>query len=277
MKSIYFGSVIYPKAIPFAMDFLKSLSRQTFQDYCLLLINDGVDTDNLKEQFEKYKVKNEIVSYLVSYTPAELRINLLREAKKRDADYLILGDIDDTFLPNRIEACVTEFENNQQLGFVYNKFLRMDSKVAMPELPKETISTKDILEFNYLGLSNTAINITNISYEMIDSLIEYKAQVFDWYLFSRLLLSNFIGGLVSDTVTFYRIYEDNYAGIPQMTRCMIEKEIRVKLEHYKALSQYGNIYKELYDAYSSKQYIINSNKQYYYWWNLTQSKALFSN
>ncbi len=272
MKNYFFGSVIYPNAVSFADEFLQSLNLQTFKEFTLLLINDGVDEPALIELINNYNIQYEIISYPNNFTPAELRINLLREAKLRSAEYLILGDIDDTFSTNRVEESITALELNNQLGFVYNKLLLMNGKSAMPKLRSETKDVECILEYNYLGLSNTAINMGCMADHFIDSFQECKSQVFDWYLFTRLLLNGAEGKMVPEATTFYRLYGENYAGIPAMTDNMIDKEINVKLEQYKLMSKYNDNYKILLNRYKNKEYDINKGKEKYFWWNLTKMK-----
>lgn len=272
MKNYFFGSVIYLNAVPFVDEFLRSLSSQTFKEFTLLLISDGVDESTIFRLINNYNIQYEIISYQNNFTPAELRINLLREAKVRGAEYIILGDIDDTFSTNRVEDSITALKFNNQLGFVYNKFLLMNSKSAMPKLNSETKNAEYILEYNYLGLSNTAINMGYMTDNFIESLVECKSHVFDWYLFTRLLLNGIEGELIPNAITYYRLYGDNYVGIPTMTRNMIDKEIYVKTEHYKLLSKYDDNYKILFNAYKNKEYDINNGKEKYFWWNLTKMK-----
>lgn len=270
MKRIYFGSVIYPNGVTYADVFFDNLEKQSRKDFILLLLNDGVDKDILTDIVKKHNINTEIISYSDKYTPAELRIELLKEAKCRQADYLVLGDIDDMFSHNRVQVCINAFESDNRFEFIYNKFLLMDGKNAMPELPAETNKLENILEYNYLGLSNTALSMKRISEKYIDSLHECKSQVFDWYFFSRLLLGGMIGRFVEDAITYYRVYEDNYAGIPSMVESMVGKEISVKVEHYKSLRQYGIVFEELYKAYTSNSFEINTRSSQYYWWNLTR-------
>lgn len=78
--------------------------------------------------------------------------------------------------------------------------------------------------------------------------------------------------MVPEATTFYRLYGENYAGIPAMTDNMIDKEINVKLEQYKLMSKYNDNYKILLNRYKNKEYDINKGKEKYFWWNLTKMK-----
>jgi hypothetical protein len=88
-----------------------------------------------------------------------------------------------------------------------------------------TVANVDlILECNYLGFTNCAININQISREFIDSLYEGRTEIFDWYLFSRILLNGGKGKRINGTATLYRLYDNNIAGIPKHTKKALEKE-----------------------------------------------------
>lgn len=266
---VIFGSVIYSDAVIYAADFLRSLNNQTDRDFSLLLINDGVSPQIIDHIISKYNNDYEILGNPNHLSPVKLRVKLIEEAYLRKGNYLILGDIDDYFSDDRIEKVKNAFLRNKSIGFVYNDLRLFNGKKCMPEMPVRVNSVKDILEYNFLGLSNTAIKMNDIDVDFIVSLNECSSFVFDWYLFSRLVLNGKKGIYVSKTVTYYRIHEDNYAGIPQIMADMIDKELFVKRMHYNVLSKYDMCFRELFMAYENNNYKINS-KDCYFWWNLTR-------
>nr|WP_297767866.1 glycosyltransferase family A protein [uncultured Butyrivibrio sp.] len=270
MNKVCFGSVIYTSAIKFADDFLRSLEAQTNRDFTLLLVNDDVDEKELMGLLNRYNIKNKIVSYQEQLSPAELRIRLLLEAKKDGVDYLVLGDIDDYFSVNRVETCVENLDRQKKISFVYNDLYESNGDRIMPELPLEVGDYGDILNHNYLGLSNTALNLSHLSFDFLDSLHGIKTHVFDWYLFSRLLLNGAEGRFVNDTCTYYRFHENNFVGMPSNTADLLEKELQVKEEHYKLLSKFSDNYMLMYKAYFDRNYRLNSAQRLYYWWDLTR-------
>lgn len=269
--NVIFGSVIYPNAVKYAVDFLKSLNIQTDKNYTLILINDGVPPQILDCIMAEYENDYEILNYSEKLSPVALRIKLMEETYLRGGDFLILGDIDDYFSKNRIEKVKNAFFHNEGIGFVYNDLLLTNGERCMPKMPDQVNSERDILEYNFLGLSNTAINIKNIDRKFIISLTEYQSYVFDWYLFSRLAMIGKRGIYIPEGVTYYRIHEENYAGVPKKTAKMIGKEVYVKRMHYDALSKYKRCYRMLYETYKNNNYMIN-NKERYFWWDLTRRK-----
>lgn len=267
--NLVFGSVIYPNAVKYAADFIESLNTQTYRKFSLILINDGVADKELNEILEKCSVKYEIIAYSYKLSPAELRIKLFEEALHRNNDYLILGDIDDFFSKDRVERIVKGFTKDKDIGFLYNDFLLADGKKCMPKFPLYVNTINEILDYNFLGLSNTAVNMKYIDESFINSLSECKSQVFDWYLFSRLILNGQKGSFIPNAFTYYRLHENNYAGIPHMTKEMIDKEVFVKRLHYKMLARYDSCFVELSKVYDNDKYETNERCSYF-WWNLTR-------
>ena len=268
---VLFGTVVYPDASKYMDDFFDSLDRQTYKDFRLLIISDGVAISDIKDIISKYNIAVEIVVADEGMTPAALRMQLLLEAKIKAADVIVLGDIDDTFSENRVEKVVETFNANPEAGFVYNDLLLPDKTVIMPPLPAKTYDIEDILEYNYLGLSTTAICISKLTEDFIKSLGDCKSFVFDWYLYCRLLLFGLNGVKATNAETYYRIYDNNFAGVPTNIPENIEKELNVKKNHFDALSKYDDRYKRLLDSYNNGKYQFLKQDRYF-WWNLTKEE-----
>lgn len=269
---ILFGSVIYDNAMPFFNTFIESLSRQTMTGFGILLVNDGVSTDLLEKKLSVLCLKYEIISYDIQYTPVQLRIKLLEEAKKRKAEILIIGDADDYFSENRVNEIVKVFYKEPACGFVYNELHLFDGSRVMPEMPETINSIADILDYNFLGMSNTALHLLKVSDDFIESLKECDSPVFDWYLFSRLLLAGEYGIKALNAYTYYRIYNGNMAGVIQMSDEAVKREIGIKLKHYRLLENYDHTFRKLADAYLRKNIVFHNNQELYYWWDLTREE-----
>jgi hypothetical protein len=142
----------------------------------------------------------------------------------------------------------------------------------MQELPPKTENVDLILECNYLGLSNCAINMKRISREFVDSLYEGRTEIFDWYLFSRILLNGGKGKRINGTATLYRLYDNNIVGIPKYTKKALEKEKKIKIEHYQLLKKYDSRYLELINKYENTDIVLKqdsaSHNKLGYWWDM---------
>ena len=246
---VVLGSVIYSDALKYLDDFIDSINEQTYKEFDVLLVNDDIDQIILQQRIKKINSKNIIIIDQTKErkSPAQLRVVLLVEAKKRGYDLLVLGDCDDTFSKNRIYNIEQCYSKNKEYTFYYNDLIMQNGKMAIYGMPNLTYSIEDILQYNYLGLSNNAINMGKISVEWIESLKECESFVFDWYFFSRLLVMNLKGLYVKNAYTIYRIHQNNYVGLNQRSREVISKELMVKKQHYKSLMKYNRKINDMYE------------------------------
>lgn len=266
---VAFGTVIYPNAMKYAEEFVNSLNSQTFTQFEALIINDHVEKTLVDESFGSLKTKNTIIEYDRQFTPVELRVMLLLEAMQRDYDVLIIGDFDDCFSEDRVEKVLQTVWENDSYSFFYNEITAFDGRHVMPALPTTTDSINCILDYNYLGLSNTAIRLKALDTDFIRSLSEFKDSIFDWYLFSRILLENRTGLFVPDAVSFYRFHEDNLVGEISNNSKKIEYEIQVKKTHYRYLRARSPILLNRYNDYIIGNYSYTGEDTLHYWWGYT--------
>ncbi len=264
-----FGSVIYPGALSYLKDFFKSLKNQQNQNFDIILINDGISSSVLLKEFNEYF---EFFQQRLKMTetgmrggePYQLRIELLHQVKGLAYDLFILGDCDDIFPVHRVGNIIKQYD--KRYTFFYNELLDFSNRHVMPELPEITEKIEQIMEFNYLGLTNTALNMNNIKTEFIESLGQGQTNIFDWYLFSRILLNGGTGKRVKDTFTYYRIYDDNIAGMSNGSKEDLEKERAVKIKHYQMLQDYDERYKALLEKYKNVGVQPNGHAERCFWW-----------
>lgn len=268
---VLFGSVIYKEAYMFLDDFLESLVNQTYSDFEILLINDNIPSEELHRKLTEKRYGKRTITCIDSqnqYTPCRLRVELLLEAKKQNCDLLILGDCDDKFSNNRVESIVKAYDENYD--FYYNPLCLWNGEHAMLQLPSETTDIRDIGERNYLGLSNTALDMNCLEDGFLEELCKFNTNIFDWYFYSRLLLIGKKGLCVKEASTFYRMHENNVAGLPTDTYENRRKELQIKIRHYEMLEVYNSYYKELKEQYRKLNYkeSISHIQDKHYWWDL---------
>ena len=271
------GCVIFEGAEKYLRDFFLSLEMQTDQDFSIIIINDNISSEHLDQIIRQVspniKERLSIVDRTQSkLNPATLRVELLREAFYKDIELVIMVDCDDKASSNRV-CCVKE-QLDPAYTFFYNELLDFNGNSIMKELPDYTLNYRDIGQSNYLGISNGAIFLKGISQAFIESLGEVETRIFDWYLYSRLLLNEKKGKKINGCYTYYRIYEANLAGKCEWSRQAVKKEIEIKREHYRLLTPYDNYYKNLLQVYSStctEQFTEQFADQEMtgYWWSLT--------
>ena len=268
------ASVVYLEALDFFDEFINSLKSQDSQCFEILLINDNINQCFLKKKLKDYDAqflrRVSIVDKSVELLePYELRIQIFKEALARNIDLLILLDCDDLAKDNRVSCIIGQY--NEEYAFFYNDILSFDGKEIMPGIPEITDRIDGILECNYLGLSNCAINMRQITAEFIKSLYEARTLVFDWYLFSRILLDKRKGKKINGTCTYYRIHEKNIAGMLSSEKSRLEKERRIKIIHYQLLKKYDRRFLELLHKYENMDIDFKQTDMRNilpFWWNM---------
>lgn len=266
---VVFGTVMYEAAWMYKDEFISSLNHQVNCEFDVVVINDDVCEEKTGELKRLSNRNIEIISKPYQMSIAELRVFLLSKCKSLGYDLLILGDFDDIFDEQRVGSTIKRY--SEKYGFYYNPLFTLDKHSVFDKLPKTLNTYEDILEYNILGLSNTAINLNMIDNTFIESLKEGETSIFDWYLYTRLLINGLKGVLVEDTRTYYRIHENNIAGLEQRNEESIKKEIAVKREHYSLLKNYTPLLEKRYNQYAevSEEDCLNylNNQSMGYWWN----------
>ena len=265
------STVIYKQAHPYLQDLLTSVDNQSDKDFDLLIINDNYTKEELEEVETQIQSTVHGINIRIEdisdkkLSIAGTRIEMLKIAKNLGYESLVLVDADDTIAPSRIASYKRAFELDKDKVFFYNKFVTEKGEDVFKTLPKTVENIKDISQGNFLGLSNTGIRLSRINNEFLDSLNEGAAAVFDWYLFSRIILDIGGGAYVDNAATIYRIYDDNTAGTTRDLR----KEYDVKRTHYENLSKRYDYFKYLSTKLSelNKASLTLSNNHQGYWWS----------
>ncbi len=250
---IAFGSVIYPGAVAFLPVMLESLTEQSDSDFDFLLLNDGVDEAVLAEALADYPIlaaRTRLLAIEDGSSISENRIHLMKEAKKSSYDLLIVGDADDRFAKDRIRNYRRAFEKTcGSYHFYYNDLLSWQGEQIMPHFPEEVTEDNLDLQSNFLGMSISGLNLNLLDSDFIDSLYEGETKIFDWYLYTRILLDGGRGCFVDGAETYYNIHPGNIAGVAELTEENLLREISVKREHFSLLSDRYIVCANLYQRY----------------------------
>lgn len=265
------STVIYKQAHLYLQALLESVDNQSDKDFDLLIINDNYTKEEL-EEVEK-QIQNTVHGINIhiedisdkQLSIAGTRIEMLKTAKRLGYESLVLVDADDTISSTRMESFIKSFELDKDRVFFYNKFVTETGEDVFKTLPEAVEDIKPIAQANFLGLSNTGIRISCLSDDFLDSLNEGAIAVFDWYLFSRIIMDIGTGAYVDNAATIYRIYDDNTAG----TTRDLNKEYDVKTTHYNNLAKRYDYFKQLSAKLSKidKSTLTLSNNHQGYWWS----------
>jgi len=272
-----FGTVIYKQARPYFDDLINSLKNQTDKEFDLMLVNDNYNTDELKEMGiltdgdQKSSLIPDLKGQVIlidlqqaGVTIPETRIAMLTAARVLGYDLLISGDADDKVSTDRVEAYKAAYQLDKTAAFFYNKLITENGETVFKSLPESVRDARNIAQCNFIGLSTSGIAIQKLSFDFLESLEEGKTPVFDWYLFTRILMDVGGGRLVNEASTIYRIYQDNLVGIVRD----INKEYQTKKTHYSLLAPRYDYFKNLLtklEAIQCDSIQPNINHQGYWW------------
>jgi glycosyltransferase involved in cell wall biosynthesis len=144
---------------------VESVLRQTFQDFELIIIDDG-STDNTKEAIEEFQKKDKRIKYFYHKNagPSSAR-NL--GIKNSIGKYIAFLDSDDVWLPEKLEKQVAVISKSEEsVGYVFSNGIITNTcgderEEAVREFPKDVFNNnKETLRF-FLALNgiNACSNI----------------------------------------------------------------------------------------------------------------------
>ncbi|CCO23228.1 glycosyltransferase family 2 protein [Maridesulfovibrio hydrothermalis] len=273
-----FFTVFYPGAELYFNDFARSLEKQTYKNFDITFVNDGMQ--NISSYMNDFTFLN-WKEFKVSGSPEKIREKALVKLKKAGYQYIILGDADDFFKENRIAVARDYLKKND---IVVNDVSLFDEKGFScrkwfsNRLQNNTnIRLEFILDKNIFGLSNTSIRT-----ECIDENFSVREDTVatDWHLFASMLAKDFKAIFTNDTETLYRQHQKNAAGLGKISEAYILRGITAKkvvLEELNKiqplfLKQYAHFKKrekEIQDPDFFKKYferVKQNNINYPLWW-----------
>lgn len=274
---VAFFTVVYPGVEKYLPEFLSSLENQSYKNFDLIIINDGMDNYT----FPSTSINTEVIDYTNSISKIrEFGINLLHQ---KGYHFIVFGDSDDCFDSKRIELSLKLLDQND---VVVNDLVSYDGDKTSKLLFSKHLSNNQLLDNyfikdkNVFGLSNTAIKMEKFS---VISLAETLIAA-DWNIFTQLLHQKFQAIFTNDTFTNYRQHENNTIGLNQcISFSDVKKGVLVKYLHYRSLVEVGldlnGFYKKQLEYFSLllknedklKQYsrtIIHQNNETNscFWW-----------
>lgn len=272
-NNICLVSFIYPLIEKYLEDFFLSLKKQNTEKVDYIIVDD------------KYNKKIKNFSGTILKAPdnlsiVEVRTWIIEKLIKEEYELVIFLDADDIMESNRINKIIEEYEKtDKKYGFYYNALFLLKEKKDFygGQLPNILTDIEQILNGNCIGMSHTAINLKIVKKALKNFLPPSNIIAYDWVLHSFLLLNGFKGKKV-DTITYYRIYENNIAGKVENNEKKILLGLKVKRNHYSELKKYNEVFVKKYlDILQTEEYILkngiekymellNNGKKEVYWW-----------
>jgi len=213
MKNVAFLTTIFPMEKQFLIDFFDSLSGQTYDNFDVIVVNDGYD--NFYDVKMKYQNLS-IIELPYSATPAKNREYGINYCIDNKYDILVFGDSDDYFSNNRItksvellsshDIVVNDLTTFDKTGILHDKYIsnRVENNLI--------INYSFIKDKNIFGMTNTAINLNILDkVKFDDSLVAV-----DWFMFKDLLKLGHKAIFTNEIISYYRQYFDNTIGLREM-------------------------------------------------------------
>ena len=258
-NKIVLFSVVFPGNQSYLEDFFNSLVNQTYNDFDLLLYNDGLNDINF--YIDKYsdKLSISVIQHGTKLAPPKIREFAFKYLLDSDYDIIVFGDSDDYFSTNRLQeilnysSCYDIVINDLDIvdensNLIYKKYLSKRLK------NEEVITIEHIKHYNFIGLSNSSIK----RIKLLDYIIDENLIAVDWYLFSRLLLDGCNAVFTNRTTTSYRQHSSNTVGLIDIDSKKILQGLFVKEKHYELMSMLDEEYDHYYHIFNSlKNKVLN--------------------
>jgi glycosyltransferase involved in cell wall biosynthesis len=227
-------TTIYPEAVPYLADFVASMAAQTDSAFTLYVANDGL-TD-AHRHFTSLGARVRLIP--VHGTITQVRQQTLRRIAADGHDQVVFADSDDRFSPGRVAAMREELRDHE---VVCNELVPFGLGITNGEAllrplirPGATISWRDVLDHNLLGLSNTAAQVA-VALRHSDH-VASDIQAFDWALFVRALLHGARAVFTDQAVTFYRQHDHQLGVLTQRDPDSLRRAVLVKARHYEDIA-----------------------------------------
>jgi len=256
-KKVVFSTTVFPMEELYLHDFFRSLQKQTYKDFDVLVLNDKFEY--LDEFIKQYPDLN-IIILPYNGTSAQNRKYSIDYIKEKNYDIAVFGDSDDYFSPNRIEKSI-EFLNDYDIVVndlsLFNTDGVYNDKYISNRIANRTNITIDMIkDKSSFGASNTAVQVDIISEINFDR----ELIAVDWYLFSKLLLDGNKAVFTNETLTYYRQYSLNTVGIGDITKDIIKRGIEVKFMHYHLLSKQDQSFLQFFNEIKKlKERLVNDD------------------
>ena len=259
MNSTCLVTFFYPGIERKINRFFKNIKNQTDSRFDLLIFF------NNKKNFLIPQTSTNIKIIKINTSIINSRFKMIKILKKLNYKNFIFQDSDDLMMTNRVETCKdllkkhkvvindVKIHGSKKINMYFSKRIK----------PKSNITAKDIINYNFCGMSNTAIRK-----ECIKELIIPNTKgilIFDWY-FWTIVLSKYKGFFTNKTLTKYFVNIKSPTHIPSTrNKKILTKIARIKKNHKEIIDKLIRT-KKIVNIYLLKKNKISKNLKYNFWW-----------
>ena len=255
----------------FINEMIESVFRQTFEDYEIIIVNDGStdDTANILNKIHHEKIK---IVHTENHGPASARNTAIQYAR---ASVIMNLDADDKISTDLLEKAYEVFEKGTNIGIVYcdtEFFGARSGKFNIGEYTKEAMLFNNRITSLALFRKEDWQSVDGYSDELI-----YGLEDWDFWLMIIGLGREVVK--IPDAVAYYRTYKnikDSRSGRRKMNRLKgLKSQILIFRRHKKLYSAYpkaleyvSNIEKKINNENLLVRFLKNCKynymKEYYY-------------
>lgn len=227
-------TVVYPGMESFVGEYAQCIDAQTYRDFDLIVLNDGLSLDAL----EPLQALRRTINFInVNDTPLGNRLLGLRTCSEEGYDLIVCSDSDETMCEDRIEKVVAYFAEHPDADLVYNNSEASFRGKSFSLYHKDRLVFDDLLDFNVLGYG-----AMNLRTSLIPFILQHendRVTVFDWWLALVFLLNHDGVDFLPEAKNRYRFHENNLVGpIFNIEKNSVEFAFTVKESIYAELSDY---------------------------------------
>lgn len=218
----------------FLDDAINSIFNQTYQNFELVICNDGSTNKRTIEILKKWSAKDLRIKVINNENNLGISFSLNRLLKNTKGLYIARMDADDISLPNRLEREIKFLEDNPDISFVScgANIIDENNIVSGTIIHTERPTFRNVVEKNCFIHPATMFKA-----EVFESFIVYeenqKAHIGrceDYIMWCSLFEHGFIGANISDILFQYR---ESIENIKKRTRVSNKHKFLVKKELYK--------------------------------------------
>jgi len=206
-------SVIMPayNAELYISEAIKSIINQTFQNWELIIINDG-STDATEKIILDFERKDKRIKYLFQENGKQGKARNLGIQQSR-GEYIAFLDADDLWVENKLVIQVNYLITNTEIDLIFSQgySLNQGNPIDFDIIVKPIWNINDLplfIQKNQIPILSVVVKkrcLDNVSNFIEDLDIQ---NVEDYHLWLKLLIKQFMYTSISDRLFYYRIHSD---------------------------------------------------------------------
>jgi len=261
-------SVIMPcyNGEKFIAEAIESVLNQTYQNWELIIIDDG-STDNSKKIIKQYRIADKRIQYIQHKKNKGIPFARNTGIKVSNGEFITLLDQDDKWLPNKLDLQLNKFYTSKpKTGLVFGNINTTDSygnticKSKNIKINFAKINQRDLIRHLFLNCFIPSITVM-FKRECIKEVGGFDESILwggdDYDLWLR-LANKFKFAYINKVLGIRRLHRNNYSATEKMVRGQIQliEEI-VKRNHFLYKYKKKSIALRFYQLGRYKQLIGN--------------------